>query len=179
VKSDTLTTVALSHWRLREVNFFCTQDRWEVQTTNVGWLKRILDITAKLFDEHLPQTPVTALGFNFNHERMTRVPDLGRFLASCLVKAQIGLMTDHLVSGELSLRRSNSDRTVNIAVRRPEQAVADSIVSVLNNFEYKFTREIEHFHLRDTIANRYSADQTEAEEQTSRVVLAIDHSVER
>jgi hypothetical protein len=177
--TDTMTTLPLSQLSLKSITIACTPDRWEIQTTDAKCLKRLQDMTARVFDDLLRHTQVLAIGFNFNYERTTDIPNVARYLASCLVKTRTGLRDESLLSGELSLRRSLEGCTSLVAIRPKEGPGAESVVCVLNNYEYKFSGDKGFFNLGETISVKFSADQRDAEEQTSRVLQALNESLER
>ncbi len=178
--SQTAVHAAFAHWQIKDIGVDCVQSRWEVATTNAVCLERLRNMTVRVFDEFLNQTQVSAVGFNFNYWRVTDVSDFGRYLGSRLAKTQIGLKEDGLVSGELSLRRSAHDRSILVAIRPSDEAGSESVVNVLNNYEYRFTSTGKgFFRLDDTLSPRFFEDLRDAEEQASRVVQAINQSRER
>lgn len=167
----------LARWQTNTIGIACHQAIWEVSTTNVDCLERLRSITEQVFDHLLKQTPVNALGINFNYERVTEIAHVGRHLASNLAKARFGLDDNGLISGELSLRRSLQGRNFLVTIRPSAETGRESMVAVSNNFEYRFPNTgVSHFKLKDTFSASFSEDLEEAERQTSRVVQAINQS---
>ncbi len=171
----TLAAFAVAQFEIAGIRVFCTQERWEVQSSSADHLKRMRNMTARLFDDLLPQTPVTALGCNFNYEVVTKVSDIGRYLASCVATPPIGLSEEGVHYAELSIRRTAQGRDVMIAIRPSNEPASRAVVSVSNNFDYRFgNQEKGYVTLANICSPRFEADQLEAMEQTSRVVHAIN-----
>ena len=138
---------------------------------------RLRSMTERVFDELLEHTPVGALGFNFNYDRITEIADVGGYLASCVAGAQVGLEKDSLMAGELSLRRLVQGRSVLVAIRSLGEPGCESVVQVANNFDYRLAKtEPGFFKLRDTFSEWFLADLEESERQTSSVVEVINRS---
>ena len=167
----------IARWQTNTIGITCQQAIWEVNTTNVDCLERLRSITEQVFDDLLKQTAVNALGFNFNYERVTEIAHVGRHLASNLATTRFGLDDNGLISGELSLRRSLQGRNFLVAIRPSAETGRESVVTVSNNFEYRFPNTgMGYFKLKDTFSASFSEDLKEAERQTSRVVEAINQS---
>jgi hypothetical protein len=174
-----MVNVAISQWQIKDISVLCTIDRWEIRTTNIECLERLRTMTADVFDKKLEQTPVAALGFNFNYDRVTEVADLGRYLASRVAITQMGLRNEGLVSGELTLKQSLDGRSRVVGIRPLDEKGCESVVSVFNNFEYRFASDKSgYFRIKDTLSARFLEDLRDAQEQVSRVVQAINQSGE-
>lgn len=169
---DTVVMPPLAKICLPHLTIWCQEDRWQVSTHDRSQLPRLGVLTAKLFDEILPHTPVSALGYNFGFHRETRVV-VSRYLASCIAAMPLGLESDKTSWGEISLRRGDQARTLITVVKPVAQHEKTALIH--HNFEYRFENEGQ-FNLGDTIASRYQPDLKEAEERTSRIVAAINAS---
>jgi hypothetical protein len=169
-----VVTPPMSVIKAQTLTINCQEMRWEISTSEPTEVQRIQDITARLFDEILVHTPVSAIGFNFNYRRVTIAPDVARCLATLLVDVPLGLKAAHATSGELVIRRTFDDHTALVNV----QPALDDKQTVLSfyNFEYHFKQE-GFFKMGDVIAKQYGADKEESEEQTELIVAAINHLV--
>lgn len=156
-----------------KLTIVCLDDRWEIRATDPGQLDRIQDITAKLFDELLKHTPIVAVGFNFTYWKTTEAPDVGKLLASTLIKTPLGLKPDDAVSGEIVLRRRYDDHTATMHIRPVTEE--KPILNLHFNFEYRFQAN-GFFNLGDLIARRYPVDRGEAESQAALILESINRS---
>ena len=180
VSADAVSLPMISKWQVKDFAMLCQLDRWELQTSDASALDRLQQMTGRMFDELLEQTPVSALGYNFNYERDIGHPDAGHKLAALLATPQIGLKPDCLVSGHVLLRRSVDGRSVSVHIRVPDGQEAGSVVSVSNNYEYPFgSATLMKFYIGQVIADRFSRDRQDAESQTSQVMQSIRAASER
>lgn len=172
--TGTLITPPLSQVQTPRLMIVCQDDRWEIRTSDSNEVSRLQDIASKIFDEILPHTPVTAIGFNFVLRRATEAEDVGGYLATSLTNTPLGLRDTAAVSAELTLRRSFEDRIVVVSIH-PAPEDKQSLL-VASNYEYRFRGE-KIIKLGELIARRYGIDKTDAEEQTALIVEAINSSV--
>ena len=81
---STLLTEILLPLRLMLALYLVRTDRFQIETRSIPWIS-ILDITAKIFSEHLFNTPINAFGVNrtvhFKLPSMSSRIQLGRMLA--------------------------------------------------------------------------------------------------
>ena len=177
--SEFLIHPMVAKWQLKDLAMLCQFERWEIQTDRESVLPRVQDIASQVFDRFLEQTQVHALGFNFNFERDIHGANAGRRLVSLLAIKNIGLKQDGIVSGEITLRRHVSGRTVNVNVRVPEGQEAGSRITVNNNYEYRFNSPtLQTLSLAETITPRFQVDLADAEQQTNQIVRSMVDSSE-
>ena len=173
---ETFCTPPIAQIDAGAFNIICQENRWEVQTSTPSLLKRLQEIPAKVFDELLNHTPLSALGFNFNFAKTTKCENVEEYLAECVASTDLGLSNDSLHSGEIVLRRLvDSQRHVVVKIT----GSSEHLVNVHNNYEYKFQQqEMKSFNLGETISTRYDDDYSNAVAQTASIVNAINKSNE-
>ncbi|MFO0959943.1 MAG: hypothetical protein U0800_21320 [Isosphaeraceae bacterium] len=157
----------------------CQEERWEIKTNDSEQVQRIIDLTSRLFDDLLPHTPVTAAGFNFHFRRETKREDVAEYLASLLVKTPLGLTSKNIASGEMTLRRNSKDNMSFVTIKSSPSA--SKWIHTHHNFEYKFIAPDTnpgYFKLGKIFAERFACDRSDAEEQTKRIIEAINDSIE-
>src|SRR5437879_2622604 len=69
----------------------CQENFWSIQARDAVHLGLIADITAKVFDERLRETPVSAFGLNFDYHRQTKLADVGQRLGERVALLRMGL----------------------------------------------------------------------------------------
>lgn len=173
-----ICSTQVSQFRIGEVVVSCQQDRWEIRTENPQLTNRLQDITAKVFDELLQQTPVSQFGFNFNHQKHTKCPNVARLLSEIIIKMPFGLRNGNSVGIEMRIHRQ-----LDIDVERfkgvRNQVVLNSLpdaptdVFVANNYDYLLPPQ-GYFKIGEYLSTRYSPDRLDAEEQTKNIVDSIN-----
>lgn len=170
-----LTTPHFSQFESNSFILVCQDDRWEIRTSDPGQLKRLHEIFVKVFDDILPHTPVSVVGFNFMFSRATRSNDVGSLLAKCILATPLGLNDSEVTGGEVVLRRVDNDRTALVSVKAvPEEPGA---LFVANNYEYriKASEAFQNFKLADVLSGRYEIDRLDAAEQTASILEAVNN----
>jgi hypothetical protein len=168
---NTLITPLVAQIQSPRLTILCQDDRWEIRTTDLGQVDRIQSITARLFDELLPHTPVAAAGFNFTYWKASRASDVGSLLASTLIGTPLGLKPDNAVAGEIVLRRNHGDHTSQVRLRPVLEEHQKLMLDF--NFEYRF-QAAGFFKLGQVITERYGVDRGEAEAQAALILKAIN-----
>jgi hypothetical protein len=175
----TMAIPPIAQVQLEGILIQCQQKLWEIRTTDCSRFDRMKSITVKVFDELLMHTPVISMGFNFNYYEQTSVDAVGLYLATCLSRMPLGLESDSLLSGEISLRRSAGDHTIHVNVRPSYILGDDSYIWISNNYEYNFSSDPQKFfNLSETIDSRFETDRSDAQDRVRLVLTAINAGTE-
>ena len=176
--TTTMSIPPAAQVQLTRILIQCLQHRWEIRTRDANKLQRMKSITAKVFDELLKHTPVSAMGFNFDFQRPTGIA-VGPFLAECLAKLPLDLSGENLLSGEMSIRRSQEDHTIQVKLRAASDHGKERVLVVENNYEYRFENKYhDFFNLADMIEARFDSDMGDAESRTDRILESIEKMAE-
>lgn len=74
----------LAQFRTPRFEITCDPQRWQAVVSQAESLQAAADLAGIVFDKRLNETPVNAIGVNFNHHIVTDCQDVGRRLYSYL-----------------------------------------------------------------------------------------------
>jgi hypothetical protein len=66
------------------LKIICQQQRWQAETSDSKTVDRVREIASIIFDKRLAETPINAIGFNFNYIYETTQLNVGNYLATQL-----------------------------------------------------------------------------------------------
>jgi len=175
---NTYAVPPISQIEIGAFKIVCQQDRWEIQTTEPKNLGRIRRITEQVFDDLLPHTPVSRVGVNFHYDRPTGVPDVGRYLASRLAGASLGIAPGDTTAAEITLRRTYRGHTSLVSIK---PSSTGSNVAVVVNFDYPLVgpeqKELKVIKFADMFRGAIERNKIEAEREVDSIVQAADASL--
>ena len=132
-----ITSSAISRFTTADFDILCTSDKWRVQSedTNEG-RKRAIELTAKVFDDKLHETPLRAFGINFDHHRKSSKVDVASILGDMVSKMNVVRRDRHVpISASLNLKFS-LDSAAELNLRVEPSAIATDTVFIALNFHH-------------------------------------------
>jgi hypothetical protein len=162
----------MAQFKTGSLQFYCDLQRWQVSTTDPAQFERILKIAGLVFDEHLPHTPVNAMGLNFLFHRLTLLSKVGQYLGSQLAKLDFKFRQNEGCFGKLSYTCPVAG--IQLRVDIEESRLGQDIVYLSFNahivHEPKKDRVFEQFGLGKLIAEKYAEVQPIIDAQVTSVL---------
>lgn len=174
---DMICSQALSNFLTAQFGINCFSTRWAVTTTKKEYCERISKVITQVFDEKLHETPLTAIGFNFEFHVVTDLTNVHEFLAKKFCETGLRLADFNTTSARFTLE----ERTENCRTRtriEPSE-MANGMVFVASNFEYGIdVQEGSHSYLIEPLVKPIFFNNLEtAFRRTSEIVCSINESL--
>lgn len=176
--ADLICTSPAAQFRAPEFTVVCQLEKWEILTSLDEAVGRIEQVAARVFTV-LSETPVSAMGFNFNVHRETAVESVASVLARKSVETALGLSlpegADH--SAHFSLRAAADGRRISITLSPSSRGRRFIYISI--NTHYDSSDVVGpggHFDLGKRIRDRFQADRVTAMGQVDSIVQGIGSS---
>lgn len=166
----------LTKFSINNISMQCTQENWQIGTSDKSNLPYLESITAKVFDDLLKHTPVDRMGFNFNYRRDTASKDVAGFLANRLAEVARGLGMPEPTAAELILRRRIGEGTAgaHVATTVLKPGSQPSSLLMTNNHEFVFKGGGGFFDLGGLISSHFHASHAESEANLARILGVLN-----
>jgi hypothetical protein len=165
---ETVFVPEIAQFNTGQIFINCQARRWEVKTSNRGFVKRIVDIAGKVFDEILPHTPIVACGFNFIFPRSLN-GDARRAIANTLKRCPIDFGMP-IESAEIKLQYNRDENCLDSTLIAP---LPNSVVRLATNINFGFEKQSGEpgtlFSLKDTLS-KFGVTLSEVEARANKLI---------
>lgn len=168
-----------ARFRTPDFEIACLRDTWTITSRQEDALSRIIEIALGTFDGKLPETPITAFGFNFKYQAKVQIPDVKGYLSECLGRIPIGLKGLGVTSAAFTSKKETDDRVLNIRIE-PSINFPDAVFVALNfHHQLAVPEEPRHFKLEPLVVPQFDRACAEAQSLLDRITGALGQPLER
>ena len=148
-----------------------TRDRWDIATYSEKHLRRIEQVTEKVFQK-LSEVPVLAFGVNRTIHADTKAKSVAKVLGQFLVDADMGFPDADRRDCSISYVATSEDMTTNITIG--QSVVAENKVGIDYNRHHAFKGTGEYIDLGPEIRKHTGPDWESGSAFTSKLVAKIN-----
>lgn len=130
----TVCSPAGSQFSTSDFHITCLPDRWVVKTVADDAADRILEVALRTFLEKLPETPLTAYGFNFDCHIKTKHKDTRPILAGLFNELPIRPNNFNCLSASFRAASGEKGRITRLQIE--PSGDRDDCVFISHNFHY-------------------------------------------
>lgn len=171
----TFSTPPLAQMQLAEFTVTCQLERWEIRTSMSRAADRIREITARVFDEHLPHTPVSDYEIHVSLRRNGLSSHVAKVLTRQLARIGFGIDLSDVVRSDFWFESiaPHSKRTTAIS---PDNEDANSVI-ISNRYRFNLEGRSEvgdKFNFASFLGSDLSDALTVTNDQADRVAAFLD-----
>lgn len=157
LQGDFVFVPPLSQFTAGKFQVLCQNDRWQITLADLDDFAEGIEIAARVFDDALHETPLTAAGLNFHFHWQTARSDVAQYLAEQVSSLPFGLSAGEPLTATVIHHQRIADGILRATIEPSKEGPAFAYAGFNAHYEISPTGEPARFSLRELLCERLAA----------------------